>query len=390
MSFLNLIKSSLLNLKAHKLRVFLTMIGIIIGISSVITVLSIGAGLEHMVTKSAEDASANKYTLRYDTGDIMSRETVFTSEDFVLIEQIDGVDKAEQPSGMNIMGGTGEFVSLEYATTNTQMYIGEYNNESLDLHSGRKFNDDEKKVVILGEDTAKSIFGSYTEPLGKGVKINGEFFEVIGVSKPETTFGMKTSTTYVPKDSIPKSQNEDGFNYIEVSLDPSKDSDVILEEVKTVVKESHADLKGEFVIDDPAQTVELFSTIIGGLTGFVAIVTSISLFVGGIGIMNIMYVSVTERKREIGIRRAIGARPRDILMQFLVEAIFITGLGGIVGIVTGFIVANIVGLFLPFSPILTLTSILGASAVSVIVGIVFGIIPAYNASKLDPIKAIYK
>lgn len=394
MSFINLVKSSLLNLKAHKLRVFLTMIGIIIGISSVITVLSIGSGLEHMVTQSASDANANKYILNYET-DSMNITPAFTQEDCDQIARIDGVEKAEQANNMSFLGmGSGDFVTLGYSTSSTQMYVGEYNDEVLEMHSGRPFSSDDKNknVIILGEDTAKDVFDtkSYTVPIGKGVKVNGEFFEVIGVSKPENTFGMARSITYVPKGMIPKSTVVEGLYNIQISLDPSVDKDTVLNEAKDIVKANHKELSGDFKIEDPAETVEIFSTILGSLTGFVTLVTSISLFVGGIGIMNIMYVSVTERKREIGIRRAIGAKPKDILFQFLVEAIFITGLGGIIGIISGFIFASIIGIFLPFSPVLTLTSIIGASATSVIVGIVFGIIPAYNASKLDPIKAIYK
>jgi len=122
---------------------------------------------------------------------------------------------------------------------------------------------------------------------------------------------------------------------------------------------------------------------------FITLITAISLFVGGIGVMNIMYVSVTERKREIGIRRAIGATPNSIMLQFLFEAVFVTLLGGLIGILVGFLLSQFAGLFMPFKPVITIKSFIGASSTSVVVGVVFGIIPAYNASKLDPIKAIY-
>ncbi|MFQ7057612.1 MAG: FtsX-like permease family protein [Turicibacter sanguinis] len=129
--------------------------------------------------------------------------------------------------------------------------------------------------------------------------------------------------------------------------------------------------------------------MISAITLFIAFISAISLLVGGIGVMNIMYVSVTERRREIGIRRAIGATPNSILLQFLFEAMFVTLIGGIIGILTGFVLSQIVGLFLPFTPILSLSAFVGASSTSIIIGIIFGIVPARKAANLEPIKAIY-
>nr|WP_242982972.1 FtsX-like permease family protein [Clostridium perfringens] len=143
-------------------------------------------------------------------------------------------------------------------------------------------------------------------------------------------------------------------------------------------------------MQDPEEVTKAFEKLIGGLTKFIAFITGISLLVGGIGVMNIMYVSVSERKREIGIRRAIGAKPKSILLQFLFEAVLVTLIGGLIGILLGYLISKVAGAFLPFKPILTMSTFVGATLVSIIEGVVFGIIPAYNACKLDPIKAIYR
>ena len=163
----------------------------------------------------------------------------------------------------------------------------------------------------------------------------------------------------------------------------------IIDEMNTVLKNIHSDLEGEYKFQDSQAITKAYEQIIGSVTGFITLVTGISLFVGGIGVMNIMYVSVSERKREIGIRRAIGAKPISILLQFLFEAIIVTGMGGVIGILCGYLFSKLVSNFLPFPAIMSVGSFIGATLTSVIVGIIFGIIPAYKASKLDPIKAIY-
>ena len=167
----------------------------------------------------------------------------------------------------------------------------------------------------------------------------------------------------------------------------------MLNEVTKTLKTNHVSLAGEYKLQDSSEEIEILTTIIGAITTFVSAITGIALFVGGVGVMNIMYVSVTERKREIGIRRAIGAKPRTILFQFLFEAIIVTGVGGIIGIALGYIFGSIVSTFIPiegFKALLTAITLIGSASISVLVGVIFGIIPARNASKMDPIKAIYQ
>ena len=177
---------------------------------------------------------------------------------------------------------------------------------------------------------------------------------------------------------------------LNVTVETGASTKEIGEKVKTLLKERHPDTKGKYEGQSGQEAMEQIQAVFGGITTFVALVSGISLLVGGIGVMNIMYVSVTERRREIGIRRAIGAKPKNILMQFLVESIFITGIGGVIGIIIGFTISKILGLILPFKPVMTPSNFLLASSISIITGIVFGLIPAYKGAKLDPIKAIYQ
>lgn len=169
---------------------------------------------------------------------------------------------------------------------------------------------------------------------------------------------------------------------MDVYIKAGYDREKVFESIKKELMGAHPSIKGKYTLQGPQAFTKAFEKIIGGLTAFIALVSGISLFVGGIGVMNIMYVSVTERKREIGIRRAIGAKPKSILLQFLIEAIMVTGLAGLLRIIFGFIFCKIIGIFMPFPPVMSIASVIGATAISVIIGIVFGIIPAINAAKI--------
>ena len=208
--------------------------------------------------------------------------------------------------------------------------------------------------------------------------------------KKASDFSLTGGMSYVPQKIKENMNKKDFIDSLDIYVKPGFENKKVFDDVNEYLKKAHGKLDGKYEMEDPQAVTKAFEQIIGGLTAFVALVTGISLFVGGIGVMNIMYVSVSERKREIGIRRAIGAKPNSILLQFLFESILVTGLGGLIGILFGFLFSKLIGVFLPFAPILTAKSFIGATLTSVIVGIVFGMIPAYNASRLDPIKAIYK
>ncbi|MDP4177782.1 MAG: ABC transporter permease [Bacillota bacterium] len=392
MSIINLIRTSLYSIKSHKLRVFLTMIGIIIGISSVVTILSIGSGLKAEVNKSMVDTSANKMNVTFQADNIETDTSLmepFSKSDTYYLKDIEGVEKVEAAQGMAGFSFTSGQIS--YFNKNSMVMLDSYEGKNLNIKYGRNFNKDEssKKQVVLDFQTAKSFFDSPEKALGHGVSINGDNYEVIGVSAEAGMFSLTGSSTYVSKKTIDDMNNGETISSLDIYIKPGMDRNKVFEKVNKELNQNHPNLQGKYVLHDPEAITKALEKVIGGITAFIAFVSGISLFVGGIGVMNIMYVSVSERKREIGIRRAIGAKPKSILLQFLFESIMVTGIGGIIGILFGFLFGKIAGHFLPFPPVMTAGSFIGATITSVIVGIIFGIIPAVNASKMDPIKAIY-
>lgn len=392
MSLINLLKTSIASIKSHKLRVFLTSIGIIIGISSVVTILSIGNGLKVEVSKSFEETESNKYTLYYESENpmISYSEGYFYESDIYDLETIEGIDKVEVPQGIG-SGLSFSISSISYFDRESFGFIDSLDGKDIEIMEGRTYNpgEEENKIIILSYADAEALFDNPQDAVGKGINIGSEVYEVIGVSPEVTGFAIMPASSYIPKKFMGNLQENVSILELEVYLDSGADSDIIIDEINKVLKETHSQLEGEYIFEDPQAVTKAFEQIIGSVTGFITLVTGISLFVGGIGVMNIMYVSVSERKREIGIRRAIGAKPISILLQFLFEAIIVTGMGGIIGILFGYLFSKLVSNFLPFSAVLSVGSFIGATLTSVIVGIIFGIIPALKASKLDPIKAIY-
>ena len=392
MSLINLLKTSIASIKSHKLRVFLTSIGIIIGISSVVTILSIGNGLKVEVLKSFEEASSNKYTLYYDSGNtgMSIAQEYFYESDIDDLNRIEGVNKVEVPQGI---GGGFSFsaAAMSYFDKETYGFIDSFNNKQLDVIEGRSYEakEENNKVIILSYTEAEYLFDNVENAIGKGVTIANEIYEVIGVMPEVTGFSIMPASSYISKNFMTSIQDNSYITQLDVYLESNVDKEKILGEMNALLKNIHSDLEGEYKFEDSQAITKAYEQIIGSVTGFITLVSGISLFVGGIGVMNIMYVSVTERKREIGIRRAIGAKPLSILLQFLFEAIIVTGMGGLIGILFGYLLSKLISNFMPFPAVLSVGSFIGATLTSVIVGIIFGIIPAYKASKLDPIKAIY-
>ncbi|MBU3112371.1 ABC transporter permease [Clostridium lacusfryxellense] len=392
MSIINLIKTSVYSLKSHKLRVFLTMIGIIIGISSVISIMSVGNGLKVKMNESMADTDANKINITFEPENLEADLNLiepFSKSDPYYLKNVEGVEKAEASQGM---GGI-EFTSGEgsYFDKKTFIMLQDYDDKETKVKYGRSLNKDEnsKKLIMLDYAAAETLFKSPEKAIGCGITVNGVIYEVAGVLEKPGAFSLTGGTSYISKDSSDDMNSETAISSLNVYIKAGYDKEKVFENIKKELMGSHSNIKGEYKLQDPQATTKIFEQIIGYLTAFIALISGISLFVGGIGVMNIMYVSVTERKREIGIRRAIGAKPKSILLQFLIEAIMVTGLGGLLGILFGFIFCKIIGIFMPFPPVMSGASVIGATAISVIIGIIFGIIPAINASKMDPIKAIY-
>ena len=292
------------------------------------------------------------------------------------------------------------------------------NSSPLTLY-GRSFSldDEERNVIMITTQNAIDLFGNPEDAVGRGITIGRYIFEVIGVLDDNSLMNEDESmdynstyadnesleyydmpTSYLPKKAFEKLVKQYDYSTEIYSLDlvASKNYDVfeVANRVIERLYDLHPNIEGSYNTEDlsyqaESQLYELES-MTSGINKVVLIITVISLFVGGIGVMNVMYVSVIERQREIGIRRAIGAKPKAILFQFLIESIFITILGGILGIIIGLISTNYITNYLPFKAVPSINSILFASIITILTGVIFGIVPAFKASRLDPIKAIYK
>ncbi len=410
---MSVIKSSLINLKGHKLRVFVTLLWIIMGITSSILVSSIGNGLKKEVTDSVNRVNPNKTRIYFESSDsnMANMETFlnpFKLEDIDELSFIEGVERISASKDDFSMGSM-YYSDASFDKKTTYLDIKEFNDDKIVPVFGRNFSydDENRKVIIITMQNAIDLFNNPKEALGKGITINNHIYEVIGIIDENSIKNNSESNinnmyyddmnyiySYMPKKAFNDLMNQFSYPQEIYSLDlvVSKGYDMyeVSGNVINKLYELHTDINGSYNIDDPTEETKELESMISTINKFVTLITAISMFVGGVGVMNIMYVSVMERQREIGIRRAIGAKPLDILVQFLVEAIFITILGGIIGIVIGFIVVNYASNYLPFKALPNINSLLFASVTTVITGTIFGIVPAIKASKLDPIKAIYK
>lgn len=406
----NLLLSTYLSLKAHKLRVFLTMLGIIIGIASVVTIAALGEGLRQQTLELADTANMNEMKIQnvYATDDEYSyysepTEFEFSRVDMKRVQKIDGVASVLPDYGENMgMDSSNEVVSgeLSYFGQMAWTQLAPYKKDSL-IAYGRNISpaDANKDVIVLSQDVFE--YGLMMDDpevmLGQAVSINGYMFEVIGIKEGYDEQATTDSDFYSTFNSeiTRASYNEltklKPIKALRVIFDENADRVLTTENVISLLSESHPNEEGVFEEDTMEQQFqEEMQAMMDSLIGFLMAITAISLLVGGIGVMNIMYVSVTQRKREIGIRRAIGAKPRNILFQFVLEASVITFIGGIIGLLSGYGIAVVVGQFMELTPILTLKSIVLATSVSTLTGLFFGIMPAISAAKMDPIKAIYK
>lgn len=408
---MNIIKSSLTNLKGHKLRVFITLLWIIMGITSSILVSSIGNGLKKEVTDSVNRVNPNKTRIYFESDDsnMVSMESFlnpFKLEDIEELSFIDGVERISSSKDDFTMDYY--YSDAYFNKKSTYVDIKEFKDEKIVPVYGRSFSydDDNRKVIIITLQNATDLFTKPKDAIGQGITISNNIYEVIGVidensikndSKDDSNnmyYDIDYLTSYMPSKAFNDLMNEFSYPQEIYSLDlvVSKGYDIneVSGNVINKLYELHPDINGSYNIEDPSEATKELESMISTINKFVTLITAISMFVGGIGVMNIMYVSVIERQKEIGIRRAIGAKPSDILIQFLVESIVITFLGGIIGIIIGLIVVNYTSNYIPFKAIPNINSILFASITIIITGTIFGIVPAIKASKLDPIKSIYK
>jgi putative ABC transport system permease protein len=401
------------NLRAHKLRSVLTMLGMIFGVGAVIAMLSIGAGAQQQVIAFIEQLGVRNIIVE-------ARE----STDYQVFQKVrllsSGLTFRDQRaieaslSGISAISPRKRFVPTKVlpkpqGDLPTVFGVAAVYQESiggLRLARGRFFTPAEDEgaeaVTVLGQSAATGLFGP-EDPVGRFVKVNEQWFEVIGVAAPRLAVqgdvgGLpaqdSNNVMYVPvrsailrlEDSQAYLRDEIDAIYINLAAEDQVPTAGVL--VRGLLQTTHRDA-GDFTVIVPAellaqqqQTRRLFLFVM-------VAIASISLLVGGIGIMNIMLASVMERTREIGVRRAVGATRRDVIRQFLVETTLITVTGGLAGVVVGILLSQLVAYLAGWSTVVTLTSVVLACAVSVTVGIVFGLYPAVRAARLDPVYALH-
>jgi macrolide transport system ATP-binding/permease protein len=398
--FLDYLRQAAGAMVMHKTRSFLSILGILIGVAAVIAMLAVGQGAKESIEEQLASLGSNLLVVRPGSSMLhgvaleAGAVTRFTFEDVAEIEKLDEV-KRVSPS----VTGRGQIV---YADKNWNTQVEGVGVDYADIRSyhpevGRFFNDAEvkmrEKVVLLGPTVAAALFGE-NNPVGEAIKINLVNFKVIGVlpSKGSAGFRDQDDTALIPITTA--MYRVFGKEYIDSLYVEAKSPQVLdaAQEVisKVIIKQHHLNKSEEdsFQIrnmSDIKQALESTTKTMSLLLGAIA---AISLLVGGIGIMNIMLVSVTERTREIGLRKAIGANNKDIMVQFLIEAILMSFLGGISGILLGSGISILITLFSGWAVKISLFSVILATTFSLIVGIVFGLWPAKQASQLDPIEAL--
>lgn len=393
----------------NKVRSLLTMLGIIIGITAVMIVLSVGESVQGLILNEVKSIGSNLVgvlpghseengppssafgivltSLKYEDGEAILKDNNPHIESLAMYV-----------SGSDIIAIEDKKVSASFYGT-TASYLDVQNSS---IEEGRFFTEEEEvtnaKVVVLGNQIAKDLFGEQ-DPIGQKVKIKKTNFNVIGVLKGKggSLVQNEDGNLFVP---ISTAQNVLlGINYISImriKVDKTENIDDAIDYIKGILRDRHnisSSKEDDFTVTSTAQALETISSITNALRFFLAAVAAISLIVGGFGIMNIMLATVQERTKEIGLRKAIGAKNNDIVMQFLVEAMTITFISGIIGIILGCLLLVLISLIVRamnyhWDLIISPISIILGCVVSIGIGLIFGIAPARKASLLDPIEAL--
>jgi putative ABC transport system permease protein len=401
-NFFESIRVSLRALRANKLRSALTMLGMIIGVAAVIAMVGIGNGATASITSQIQGLGSNLLTIssgQSNTGGVKGgagSSTTLTMTDATKI-QVGAAVKAVAPvastnaqvvigsgnTSTSITGTTPDYATIKSVTVTSGRYITQ---EDVDSNA---------RVAVLGPTVVTNLFGdANADVIGKVIKINNVPFQVIGVTTATGSTGFQSSDDMITGPISTVQARLIGKKSVRSILVSASSADLMQtaqDEITAALHKAHKIQPGktdDFTVQNQADTLATMTGITQTLTMLLGGIAGISLLVGGIGIMNIMLVSVTERTREIGIRKAIGAKSMDILLQFLIEAVVLSVLGGGIGIALGYGGSSLAGKALKLSTTISLTSVLVAFCFSAAIGIIFGVFPARKAAAMDPIDAL--
>lgn len=394
---MNLFETLQLSLKAifsNRLRSFLTVLGIVIGVTSVILLIAMVTGLKSYITGQISGLGSNLIFVipgklgggRSPGGIQVNRLTSAHAAEIQAklageAEVSPAIQKITQVKYLNKLNKN---TSITGVLANYPKII-----QAIKITEGRFLSQSEvqsgKRIVVIGQTVKNNLFPNHS-PVGKFITVNNLRYQIIGIMGPRgSTFGIdQDNVIIVPLLAAQKQFGIDKLNTIYISAKNPDDVKIIQEKTISILKKRLSE--DDFTVQTQEQTLSTIGQITGVMTIVLGGVAAISLIVGGIGIMNIMLVSVTERTKEIGIRKALGAKPKDIRNQFLIEAVTLSGIGGIIGIATGSLLSFLIGMF--FTTTIPFWSIALSFGFSMLVGVVFGVTPAIRAAKLNPIQAL--
>jgi putative ABC transport system permease protein len=382
-----LFKMAMSSVWNNKMRSFLTMLGIIIGISSVSILVGMGEGTKKQITEQIEKLGTNLITINI-TG---NRTSAITEEEIEELKSKPGIKEIAptlSQGSVNLKAGEKTSTTSLEATTPNYLQI-----RKLGLSSGRFINDrdieNRYKVAVIGVDVANNLFGD-TNVVGKTMYVNGIEFSIVGVlqSQGSSAVGSSDDRIILPLSTAQRLLKNTVVKTFYVEAEDKEKVNEAMAYLQLFLNKKYNNDTNSFRVFDQTSLLETASSTTESMTTMLGGIAAISLVVGGIGIMNIMLVSVIERTREIGIRKAIGAKRSTVLVQFLIEAASISSLGGIIGVLLGYLGAYVAKNFMNTAIVISSDIVIAAFVFSVMVGIVFGIYPANKASKLNPIDAL--
>ena len=368
------------------------MIGIVIGIAAVITIMAIGRGFQRQTIASLTDSKEGKIKVEvnFSFNDIYndSNATYFAASDLKLLSSLKGVESASFPK----MEDTSDYLNMQVKGKSQDLQISFLTAEQPAKLAGRLLTKDDNlvknKVATIDEKLAQDLFGSKENALQRGLSVNGQVFTIVGVyeaSAQDSMFSRPASNIPNPQKTYRQFCPLEEMGYaVELVIKEGEKPNEVTEKALALLKENGSmKEQGEYSVFDASMLTDGIGQVLGGSTAFISAVAGISLFIAGVGVMNMMYISVSERTKEIGIRRALGATRSSIMMQFLLEGVTLTLIGGVVGYIFGMILAYAIGAIVKVPISIDAFTVTLAVGISTLIGLVFSVFPARLAARKD-------